>query len=133
MKNTIISVLVAVILIGGAFIFTRGGSNSKTTGENVVAANNVTIENGVQIIEIKARGGYSPRTSVAKAGMPTILRFSTGGTFDCSSAVRIPSLNISRNLPISGVTDIELPSQGAGTLQGTCGMGMYPFEIDFQS
>jgi plastocyanin domain-containing protein len=47
--------------------------------------------------------------------------------------VRIPSLNISKSLPASGLTDIELPNSNAGTLQGTCGMGMYRFEIDFQS
>ena len=29
--------------------------------------------------------------------------------------------------------DIDLGNQKLGILQGTCGMGMYPFEIDFQS
>lgn len=95
-------------------------------------SSNVTIENGVQIVEIKAKGGYNPRKSVAKAGLPTIVRFNTNGTFDCSSAVRIPSLNINRNLPISGATNIELPASNTGTLKGSCGMGMYPFEIVFQ-
>lgn len=130
MKGTITSTLIALVLIGGAFIFTKG--SPKTENKNIASVNNVTIENGVQIIEIKARGGYYPRTSVAKAGLPTILRFNTSGLFDCSSAVRIPSFNISQNLPISGLTDIELPSSNLGTLRGTCGMGMYSFEIIFQ-
>ncbi|MEK7669194.1 MAG: cupredoxin domain-containing protein [Patescibacteria group bacterium] len=131
MKGTITSILVALVLIGGAFIFSKG--NFKTINENVASVNNVTLENGVQIVEIKARGGYTPRKSVAKAGIPTILRFNTEGTFDCSSSVRIPSLNISKNLPLSGVTDIELGNSSLGVLQGTCSMGMYPFEVDFQS
>jgi len=131
MKNTATSVVIALVLIGGAFIFTKG--SPKSANGNIASANNVTVENGKQIIEIKAKGGYQPRTSVAKAGVPTILRFNTEGTFDCSSSVRIPSLNISRNLPISGLTDIELPSSNVGTLKGSCGMGMYPFEIEFQS
>lgn len=131
MKNIITSILIAVVLIGGAFIISKG--SPKTTNENTAPINNVTIENGVQIIEIKAKGGYIPRTSIAKAGIPTILRFNTSGTFDCSSSVRISSLNISKNLPLSGVTDIELPSSSVGTLKGTCSMGMYPFEIVFQS
>ncbi|MFA6405753.1 MAG: cupredoxin domain-containing protein [Candidatus Paceibacterota bacterium] len=130
MKSIITSILVAVVLIGGAFIFSKG--NPKITNENTVSVNNVIIENGVQIIEIKAKGGYIPRTSIAKAGLPTILRFNTKGTFDCSSSVRIPSLNISQNLPLSGVTDIALPNSEVGTLQGTCAMGMYPFEVVFQ-
>jgi len=125
--------MIAAILIEGVFIFTRGGPNQKAGDENVASENNVTIENGFQIVEIKAKGGYIPRTSVVKAGIPTILRFNTNGTFDCSSSVRIPSLNISKSLPASGQTDIELPSSSASTLKGSCGMGMYPFEIVFQN
>lgn len=96
------------------------------------APQNVSIVDGKQIIEIKAKGGYQPRKSVAKAGIPTILRFDTNGTFDCSSSVRIPSMDISKSLPLSGTTDIDIGSQKVATLQGTCGMGMYPFEVDFQ-
>ena len=96
-------------------------------------ANNVTVVEGKQIIDLTAKGGYTPLESAAKAGMPTILRVSTKGTFDCSSALRIPSMDISRNLPQSGSTDIDLGTPQLGTLQGTCGMGMYPFEISFTS
>lgn len=136
MKGTITSVLVALVLIGGAIIFTKENpkiEDNQAREENTGPSGNVTIENGAQIIEIKVRGGYTPRTSFAKAGVPTIIRFSTKDTFDCSSAVVIPSYNISRNLPISGLTDIELPASPAGTLKGSCGMGMYPFEVVFQN
>lgn len=129
MKTTVISVIVAVVLIGGSFFFTRGG---KLT-EQVVDANNVSIVDGKQIVEISAKGGYHPRVSVAKAGIPTIIRFNTNGTFDCSSSVRIPSMNISKSLPQTGTTDIDIGSQEVATLQGTCGMGMYPFEVEFKS
>ncbi len=129
MKLVIISVIVAVVLIGGAFALTRSSSD---TGE-VANANNVSIVDGKQIIEINAKGGYQPRKSIAKAGIPTTIRFNTKGTFDCSSSVRIPSLNISKSLPQSGVTDIDIGSGQLGTLKGACGMGMYPFEVDFQS
>lgn len=128
MKATIISIIVAVVLIGGAFVLTRsGGDTGQTTN-----ANNVSIVDGKQIIEITARGGYQPRKSIAKAGIPTIIRFNTKGTFDCSSSVRIPSLNISKSLPQTGSTDIDIGSGKLGTLQGSCGMGMYPFEVEFQ-
>jgi len=95
--------------------------------------NNVTIVDGKQIVEINAKGGYQPRKSIAKEGIPTIIRFNTKGTFDCSSAVRIPSMNISKSLPQTGTTDIDIGSGQLGTLQGSCGMGMYPFEIEFKS
>lgn len=128
MKATSISIIAAVVLIGGAFMLTRSGGAT----EQITNANNVTVVDGKQIIEIHAKGGYQPRKSIAKAGMPTILRFDTNGTFDCSSSVRIPSMNISKVLPQTGSTDIDIGSPQLATLQGTCGMGMYPFEVDFQ-
>lgn len=131
MKNTITSILIALVLIGGAFILTRGRS-PESEKENVIPANNVSIVDGVQIIEIKAKGGYQPRRSTAKAGTPTILRFDSKGTFDCSASVRIPKMDISRSLDFSGSTEIDLGVQPAGTLKGTCSMGMYPFEIEFK-
>ena len=106
---------------------------TKVRETDMVNANNVRIIDGKQIIEIRAKGGYQPRQSLAKAGLPTILRFDTNGTFDCSSSVRIPSLNISQILPQSGSTDIDIGNPKTATLYGTCGMGMYPFEVDFQS
>jgi plastocyanin domain-containing protein len=127
MKSTIISIIVAVALVVGAIIFVN-----KAPKVEVASIDNVGIVDGKQIIEIKAKGGYLPRVSVAKADIPTVLRFNTDGTFDCSSSVRIPSLGISKILPNSGTTDIDLGSQKLGTLQGTCGMGMYPFEIEFK-
>lgn len=129
MKATIISIIVAVVLIGGAFIFTRDGGD---TGQ-FKNANNVSVVDGKQIIEITAKGGYQPRKSIAKAGIPTIIRFNTKGTFDCSSSIRIPSLDITKSLPQSGSTDIDIGSGKIGTLKGSCGMGMYPFEVEFQS
>lgn len=128
MKAIIISIIIAIVLIGGSFILTRGGGDGL-----VVNANNVSIVDGKQIIEINARGGYQPRKSIAKAGIPTVIRFNTRGTFDCSSSVRIPSLGISKSLPQTGLTDIDIGSGKLGTLQGSCGMGMYPFEIDFRN
>lgn len=129
MKATVIAVFIAAVLIGGAATLT----NNKGGTPPVVNENNVTLVEGKQIVEIRAKGGYLPEKSVAKAGIPTILRFDTNGTFDCSSSVRIPSMDISKILPQAGTTDINIGIQKAGTFSGTCGMGMYPFEVDFQS
>src|SRR3989338_4437522 len=128
MKATIISIIIALVLIGGTYVLSK--SNSSGPEANV---NNVTIVDGIQIIEINAKGGYKPRKSSARAGLPTILRFNTFGTFDCSSSVRIPSMNISKSLPQTGSTDVDIGTQQVATLKGSCGMGMYPFEIDFES
>ena len=117
-----------MLLIGLAFIFTNGGNNVGST----INENNVSIVNGKQIIDLTAKGGYTPMKSIAKAGLPTILRFTTSGNFDCSAFVRIPAMKVAQSLALSGTTEIDLGSPKPGLLQGMCGMGMYPFEINFQ-
>lgn len=93
---------------------------------------NVSVIDGKQIIEITAKAGYSPQKTVAKAGLPTILKVKTTGTFDCSAALNIPGLQYSEVLPMNGSTDIAIPeNKTSGKLQGLCAMGMYNFEIDF--
>lgn len=128
MKSTAVAIVIAGALIGGAILYT----GVQSAGVGGIPANNVTIVDGKQIVDVSVKGGYAPRKSVAKAGIPTILRFSTNSTYDCSSSVRIPSLGISKFLPPSGNTDISLGNPDAGVLRGMCGMGMYTFEIDFQ-
>jgi plastocyanin domain-containing protein len=128
----IVSIVITLLIIFGALYFTNKAVSNPTTGNTEENANNVSVVDGKQIIEIKAKGGFSPEHSFAKAGISTTLRVNTNGTLDCSSAIRIPEMNISRNLPISGTTDIDIGVQKVGTFQGTCGMGMYPFDIRFE-
>ena len=126
--KTAIAVIVAGALIGGAILFV-GSSDGKASTPSI---DNVSVVGGKQIVEIGVKGGYSPKLSAAKAGMPTTLRMTTNGTFDCSAGVVIPSLSYRQNLPASGSTDIEVPAQQPGTtLQGLCIMGMYHFAVQF--
>jgi len=93
----------------------------------------LTSENGKQVITILARGGYSPKESIAQAGVPTILRMATKNTFDCSRALLLPSLNVQKILPASGAVDIAIPAQKQGArFYGVCSMGMYAFLITFK-
>jgi len=136
-KSNIV-MIVALVVAAAIIIFAityKDERSSNDRGEDIVIEeniNNVTVVDGKQIIEIKARGGYHPTHSVAKAGIHTILRLDTNGTFDCSATVRIPSMDISKNLPMSGTTDIDIGIQKVGMFNGTCGMGMYPFDIKFE-
>ena len=131
-SNTKVLLVVGVIALRGFLLF-RGGGNTQT--QSSVAANassNVVVVGGQQIVTITAKGGYQPEASVVQAGIPTVIRFETNGSFDCSSSVRIPDLGISKNLPSSGTTDVNVGTLSAGILQGTCSMGMYQFELDVQ-
>lgn len=119
--------LALTLSFGGYLIF--GGRSGVEQKSVEPSGNNVTTVDGKQIIEIQAKGGYLPRVTTAQSGIPTTLRINTSGTFDCSSAIRIPSLKVSKNLPATGVTDIDLGTLAPGTIAGNCSMGMYPFEI----
>lgn len=129
-KTISISILFTAILVAGTIVLV--GLDKNSNGTNSQVANNVSIVDGKQIIIIDAKGGYSPRTTIAKAGIPTIIKVNTHGTFDCSSSLVIPSLGYRNNLSSSGETSIDVSPQKAGSkLQGLCAMGMYNFTINF--
>ena len=129
MKATTISIIVAGVLIGGAVLLIGRRSSSPSSEAQ---ANNVSVVDGKQVIAIGVKGGYSPRVSTAKANMPTTLRLETNGTFDCSSGLTISDLGYRANLPSSGVTEVEVSPQKAGTtMRGVCAMGMYNFAVNF--
>lgn len=128
MKATIISILAAGLLIGGAIMFSSSASD-----EPAGTAQNVTVADGTQIVEITAKGGYSPKKTIAQANMPTVLKVKTNGTFDCTSGLSIAALKYQASLPPTGITEIPVPPQKTGTtIKGLCAMGMFNFTIAFK-
>ena len=127
------SSLIITFTVAGLLVLSLFFVGPKKPAQTVADGSNVHMEGNTQVVEIKAGGGYAPARSVAKAGIPTVVRFTNSGSFDCSSSVRIPSLDISKTLSQKGTTDIPLGTPSAGPLQGMCGMGMYPFEVDFKN
>jgi plastocyanin domain-containing protein len=93
---------------------------------------NIKVEQGKQIIEIKAKDGYSPKVTVAIANITTIIKIFTNETLDSSSKLTIPRLSYQSSLPVSGITEIEVPAQDSATkLQGICGMNQFDFTVIF--
>jgi plastocyanin domain-containing protein len=130
-KSIFLGVMIVVILVGGILWYALSRTNDPTS-TNSESSSNVSVVGGKQIIDIIAKGGYAPRAMIAKAGIPTVLRIKTQGTFDCSSALTIPKLNYQKSLSATGVEEITInPNQAQGTLQGVCSMGMYSFKITF--
>lgn len=127
-KSLIASVLVAALLIAGAVWIAAAPSPAEQG-----TADAVTLVDGTQYIDVTAKGGYSPRVVVAQAGVPTVLRMKTNGTFDCSAALVIPRLSYQKFLSPSGTEEISISAaQAQGTLQGLCSMGMYGFQVRFE-
>jgi plastocyanin domain-containing protein len=123
----ICAVIVGLLIVSQVFMRGDNGSaQSDSTGP-------VVMENGIQVIAIAAKGGYSPQSIQAQSGVPTELRVTTNGTYDCSSTLVIPALGYDGNLKATGTEIITISAdQAQGTLDGTCGMGMYNFEIAFK-
>lgn len=128
MKSTIITVVVSVAIILGFIVVVQNNTSSSVIEPQSTA---ISTE-GKQIVEIRAKGGYMPRVTTAKAGIPTIIQVKTEGTFDCSASLTVPAVGFSKHLPASGVTSIEIPAQSANAVvQGICSMGMYSFTVNF--
>ncbi len=130
--------VIAVITIGVVLlILGSGGSTTGTKGvdtSNTTATSGITEQGGKQYIDIKAKNGFSPSVITAKANTNTVLRVSTQNTFDCSSSLIIPKLGITRSLPVTGKTEIDLGTQAPGTeILASCSMGMYKLTIKFVS
>mgnify|MGYP000994352080 CR=1 FL=1 len=136
--STKTSIIIAALILGGAFYYTNHDSVSPSGSVgSVKKVSNLPVENsvikdGIQYITITAQSGYSPKMSTAKAGIPTKLVVKTNGNYDCSSSLVIRSLNYRNMLPNTGETTIDAGTPKAGdSLQGVCGMGMYNFLVKF--
>lgn len=127
--NKTVSIILTLGLIVAVGIIFMGGSGANNPDQVV---ENSEIKDGIQYITIEARGGYTPRLSTAKAGIPTKLIMKTSGAYDCSAFLAIPSIGYQKMLPQTGETEIDLGVPKAGEpLQGVCSMGMYSFKIIF--
>ena len=126
------AIIIAAGIIGAVLVVTRSPAGRSSADKTAADTSVVRMEGGTQIIEITAKGGYSPRSIAAKAGVPTVLRVRTKSTFDCSAAFTVPSLGIRTMLPPSGVTDFPVPARAPGDIvRGLCAMGMYSVTIEF--
>ena len=129
------SIILSILIISGASYFAFGGFNRtdtpKDNSSNQVLKNS-EIKDGVQYITITAKGGYTPRVSVATSGIPTKLIIKTNSTYDCSAALVINSLNFRKMLTNTGETIVDAGTPKSGdVIQGICAMGMYNFSIKF--
>lgn len=133
MKTKITWLVILALVAALAYALFAKSSGSKPTAVQGNLGPGVVVENGTQVILISAKGGYSPRSVTAKAGVPTVLRVKTENTYDCSIALNVPKLKFRQVLQPTGTVDIPVSaSQAQGTLQGVCSMGMYSFAVNFK-
>jgi plastocyanin domain-containing protein len=88
-----------------------------------------TSAGGVQEIDIRIDGGYSPATIRVKRGTPVRLIFDRQERSSCSEEVVFGDFGIRRFLPAFQKTAVELTPKDEGTYEFTCGMGMMKGKI----
>lgn len=131
-KNALLIIISGVIVMGGIIWLGASSSGSTVRISNGTSAENSVMKDGIQYVTINARGGYTPKVSTAKAGIPTKLIVKTNGTYDCSASLVIRSLGYQKILSQNGEEVIDIGTPKAGVpLQGVCGMGMYSFLVNF--
>lgn len=108
------------------YIDLGGPSADGSMGESFVKT-----EDGKQVVDIAVfPTGYSPNNVQVKSGVPVKLNLKSGGRLGCTSQFRIPSLGISKNIPLNGEAEVNFTPSMKGKLVFTCSMGMYSGVIE---
>lgn len=130
-KSASIIITVALVIgIGIVFLGSSRSDNNARSSGSAQSAQNVEITDGVQYVTVAAKGGYSPRVSMIKAGVPTKLIVKTDSTYDCSASLVVRAVGFQKILQPTGKETIDLGVPKSGdVVQGVCGMGMYSFQI----
>lgn len=129
-KNTIISIALSIAIVAGAFYVVTKEPNTSLGGVEIAQTENTELRDGVQYVAVTAQGGYSPKLSTIKSGIPTKLVIKTNGTYDCSASLVIRSIGFQKVLGPTQeeIIDLGIPKAG-DKIQGVCAMGMYSFQI----
>lgn len=102
---------VLLVVLGWFFFAPRKATGAKTIGSN-------------QSIEIIVKGGYSPDTIQAIAGVPLHITFDRQESGSCTEKVIIPAFLISADLPANRRTTVVFTPDTPGTYEFACGMNM---------
>jgi hypothetical protein len=84
------------------------------------------FDDGVQVVRVTVKGGYSPEVIQVIAGAPVRLLFDRQETGDCSSRVVFPDFKVNETLPAYQTTAVEFVPEMAGEYGFACGMNIAP-------
>ena len=79
---------------------------------------------GVQAVDVRIHGGYSPNLIEVERGRPVRMTFDRQEDNSCSEEIVVPAFGIRRFLPAFEQTAIEFTPQTPGDVEFMCGMGM---------
>ena len=79
---------------------------------------------GVQIITVTVKGGYSPDVIQVASGVPVRMLFDRQESGDCTSRVVFPHFKVNQSLPAFETTTVEFLPEEPGEYEFACGMNM---------
>ncbi len=82
------------------------------------------LAEGVQIMRVTVKGGYSPDVIQVAPGVPVRILFDRQESGDCSSRVVFPDFHVNQALPAYATTAVEFLPQEPGEYEFACGMNM---------
>ncbi len=82
------------------------------------------LVDGVQVVEVTVKGGYSPDVIRVAAGVPVRMLFDRQESGDCTSRVVFADFGVNQTLPAYGTTAVEFVPKEPGEYEFACGMNM---------
>jgi len=82
------------------------------------------LADGVQIVKVTVKGGYSPDVIQVASGVPVRMLFDRQESGDCSSRVVFPDFKVNQTLPAFETTMVEFLPDTPGEYGFACGMSM---------
>ena len=116
MDSTSVAVLSGGIILSIAIVWYFFGPKKRTAAS--------LSSGGIQEVNVRVKGAYSPSVIVVKRGAPVRLNFFRDETSSCSEEVVFGDFGIARKLPAFQTTAIDLTPDKAGEFTFTCGMNM---------
>ena len=82
------------------------------------------LDDGVQVVKVTVKGGYSPDVIEVIAGVPVRILFDRQESGDCSSRVVFPDFKVNQALTAFETTSVEFTPDRSGNYGFACGMNM---------
>ena len=110
------------IAVSGSFAIRAEADRSGSRTSAAAAPQNV----GGQAVRITvSEKGFDPARITVRAGAPVRLTFVRTTDATCATEVKIPSLKITRELPLNQPVEIDLAFEKTGEVAFACGMDMF--------
>jgi P-type Cu+ transporter len=110
-----VAILVGAVVLTGLLAWYFFGPKKSRQAE---------LADGVQVIRVTVKGGYSPDVIQVAPGVPVRMLFDRQESGDCSSRVVLPDFHVNQALPAYATTAVEFLPQEPGSYEFACGMNM---------